>query len=69
MVFFQVMDAKLYTYGVNQPIAAIESLSATTLRLSLIHIVGSQDQIFHTLHFPVEPKPPAPRWVSPSSAA
>ena len=47
VVFFQVMDAKLYTYGVNQPIAAIESLSATTLRniigemeldLSLIHI-------------------------------
>ena len=32
VVFFQVMDAKLYTYGVNQPIAAIESLSATTLR-------------------------------------
>ena len=29
VVFFQVMDAKLYTYGVNQPIAAIESLSAT----------------------------------------
>ena len=27
VVFFQVMDAKLYTYGVNQPIAAIESLS------------------------------------------
>ena len=25
VVFFQVMDAKLYTYGVNQPIAAIES--------------------------------------------
>ena len=32
VVFFQVMDAKLYTYGVNQPIAAIESLSATTHR-------------------------------------
>ena len=27
VVFFQVMDAKLYTYGVNQPISAIESLS------------------------------------------
>ena len=34
VVFFQVMDAKLYTYGVNQPIAAIESLSATTLPTS-----------------------------------
>ena len=34
VVFFQVMDAKLYTYGVNQPIAAIESLSATTCATS-----------------------------------
>ena len=32
VVFFQVMDAKLYTYGVNQPMAAIENLTATTLR-------------------------------------
>ena len=31
VVFFQVMDAKLYTYGVNQPIAAIESLPPPTL--------------------------------------
>ena len=39
VVFFQVMDAKLYTYGVNQPIAAIESLSATTLR----NIIGEME--------------------------
>ena len=50
VVFFQVMDAKLYTYGVNQPIAAIESLSATTLRniigeMELDHTLTSRDTI------------------------
>ena len=37
VVFFQVFDAKLYAYGVNRPIQAIENLSATTLR----DIIGS----------------------------
>ncbi len=37
VVFFQVFDAKAYTYGVNRPIQAIENLSATTLR----DIIGS----------------------------
>ena len=32
IVFFQVTDPKLYAYGVENPIAAIENLSATTLR-------------------------------------
>ncbi|MCD8328258.1 MAG: SPFH/Band 7/PHB domain protein [Ruminococcus sp.] len=32
VVFFQVTDAKQYTYGVERPISAIENLSATTLR-------------------------------------
>lgn len=32
VVFFQVTDAKLYTYGVERPISAIENLTATTLR-------------------------------------
>ena len=32
IVFFQIMDPKLLTYGVERPIAAIENLSATTLR-------------------------------------
>ena len=36
VVFFQIMDAKLYTYGVERPIMAIENLTATTLR----NIVG-----------------------------
>jgi regulator of protease activity HflC (stomatin/prohibitin superfamily) len=32
VVFYQVTDPKLFTYGVNQPIHAIENLTATTLR-------------------------------------
>lgn len=32
VVFFQITDPKLYTYGVENPILAIENLSATTLR-------------------------------------
>ena len=37
VVFFQIFDAKLFVYGVERPIAAIENLSATTLR----NIIGS----------------------------
>ena len=37
VVFFQIFDAKAFTYGVERPIAAIENLSATTLR----NIIGS----------------------------
>ncbi|MEG0110375.1 MAG: SPFH domain-containing protein, partial [Oscillospiraceae bacterium] len=32
VVFFQVTDAKLFTYGVEHPMSAIENLTATTLR-------------------------------------
>lgn len=32
VVFFQITDCKLFTYGVEAPIAAIENLTATTLR-------------------------------------
>ncbi len=32
VVFFQVTDAKQYTYGVERPLSAIENLTATTLR-------------------------------------
>ena len=32
VVYFQITDPKLYTYGIEQPIVAIENLSATTLR-------------------------------------
>lgn len=36
VVYYQVTDVKLFTYGVERPIAAIENLTATTLR----NIVG-----------------------------
>lgn len=39
VVFFQVTDAKLYAYGVEHPLAAIENLSATTLR----NIIGDME--------------------------
>ena len=39
VVFYQVTDAKLFTYGVNNPMAAIENLTATTLR----NIIGELD--------------------------
>ncbi len=50
VVFFQVMDPKLYSYGVDFPISAIESLSATTLRniigeLELDNTLTSRDTI------------------------
>ena len=32
VVYFQITDPKLYTYGIEQPMLAIENLSATTLR-------------------------------------
>ncbi|MCR4935435.1 MAG: SPFH/Band 7/PHB domain protein [Oscillospiraceae bacterium] len=32
VVFFQITDPKLFTYGIEQPMLAIENLSATTLR-------------------------------------
>ena len=32
VVYFQITDPKLYAYGVENPIMAIENLSATTLR-------------------------------------
>ena len=39
VIFFQVTDPKLYAYGVDNPIKAIEYLSATTLR----NIIGELD--------------------------
>ena len=32
VLFYQIVDPKLYTYGIERPIVAIENLSATTLR-------------------------------------
>lgn len=50
VVFFQITDPKLYAYGVENPISAIENLSATTLRniigdLELDHTLTSRDTI------------------------
>ena len=50
VVFFQITDPKLYTYGVENPIAAIENLTATTLRniigeMELDHTLTSRDTI------------------------
>lgn len=39
VVFFQITDPKLYAYGVDNPLSAIENLSATTLR----NIIGDLD--------------------------
>ena len=39
VVFFQITDPKLYTYGVENPIMALENLSATTLR----NIIGDME--------------------------
>ena len=50
VVFFQITDPKLYAYGVEQPLKAIENLTATTLRniigdLELDHTLTSRDTI------------------------
>lgn len=50
VVFYQITDPKLYAYGVENPISAIENLTATTLRniigeLELDHTLTSRDTI------------------------
>ena len=50
VVFFQITDPKLYTYGVEQPMVAMETLTATTLRniigdLELDQTLTSRDAI------------------------
>lgn len=50
VVYFQITDPKMYAYGVERPISAIENLSATTLRniigdLELDHTLTSRDVI------------------------
>ena len=44
VVFYQITDPKLYTYGVERPLSAIENLTATTLR----NIIGELE-LDHTL--------------------
>ena len=50
VVYFQITDPKLYTYGIEYPISAIENLTATTLRniigdLELDETLTSRDLI------------------------
>ena len=50
VVYYQITDAKLFTYGVDRPISAIENLTATTLRniigeLELDETLTSRDLI------------------------
>ena len=50
VVFYQITDPKLYCYGVERPLSAIENLTATTLRniigeLELDHTLTSRDTI------------------------
>ena len=50
VVYFQITDPKLYTYGVEQPMMAMENLTATTLRniigdLELDQTLTSRDLI------------------------
>ena len=50
VVFYQITDPKLFAYGVENPVSAIENLTATTLRniigeLELDHTLTSRDTI------------------------
>ena len=50
VVYFQITDPKLYAYGVENPLSAIENLTATTLRniigeMELDHTLTSRDVI------------------------
>lgn len=50
VIYFQITDSKLYAYGVERPLSAIENLSATTLRniigeMELDHTLTSRDVI------------------------
>jgi regulator of protease activity HflC (stomatin/prohibitin superfamily) len=54
VVYFQVTDAKLYTYSVERPLSAMENLTATTLRnligdLELDQTLTSRDRINHKM--------------------
>ena len=51
VIYFQITDPKLYTYGVEYPMSAIENLTATTLRniigeLELDQSLTSRDTIY-----------------------
>ena len=50
VVFYAITDPKMFTYGVERPVSAIENLTATTLRniigeMELDHTLTSRDTI------------------------
>ena len=54
VIYFQITDPKLYTYGIENPMSAIENLTATTLRniigdLDLEQTLTSRDHINTTM--------------------
>ena len=54
VVYYQITDPRLYTYGVERPMSAIENLTATTLRnligdLELDQTLTSRDTINHRM--------------------
>jgi regulator of protease activity HflC (stomatin/prohibitin superfamily) len=56
VLFYQIIDPKLYSYGIENPIIAIENLSATTLRniigdLELDQTLTSRDLINTKMRF------------------
>ena len=58
VLYFQITDPKLYTYGVEHPMSAIENLTATTLRniigdLELDQTLTSRDIINSKMRAPV----------------
>ena len=64
VVYFQITDPKLYAYGVEHPMSAIENLTATTLRniigeLELDQSLTSRD-IINARCVPSWTKPPTP---------
>ncbi|EHI56619.1 hypothetical protein HMPREF9333_00066 [Johnsonella ignava ATCC 51276] len=59
IVYFQVTDPRLYTYGVERPIAAIENLTATTLRniigdMTVDQTLTSRDTINTTMRMELD---------------
>lgn len=59
VVFFQITDPKLYAYGVEKPIMAIENLTATTLRniigdLELDETLTSRETINTKMRAPLD---------------
>ena len=56
VVYFQITDPKLYAYGVEHPMAAMETLTATTLR----NIIGDLELDQTPRCAPFWTKPPIP---------